>query len=334
MISILLCFKCVILLSCNQKSVTEPNIEKNKWIAINSGLSDLHIQALVIDAISPKILYASTYHGIFKSNDGGDSWSLANTGMTSNDVKVIRCNPENSNQLFAGSWGDGIYISEDAAATWKSINNGMTDLRIRSISIDSFNQENIFAISDTKFLESTDIGTTWKEINSPYGKLRSLSIDFGLNTAFVGTDYFGIYKRSASGSNWEAISNGLPKEGTYSTVASLQILPGTTTSILAAIRGKGVYHSQNYGQNWQLYSEDLNGIYISCMVVDNKDSDHIIVGAPQGVFMTTDGAQTWQKINNGLTNLDVRAVAIEPKDSRIIYGGTMGGGVFKMILDL
>ena len=69
------------------------------------------------------------------------------------------------------------------------------------------------------------------------------------------------------------------------------------------------------------------------MAVDNKDTGHIIVGSPQGVFMTTDGTQTWQKINNGLTNLDVRAVAIDPQDSKIIYAGTMGGGIFKMILE-
>src|SRR2546428_2338945 len=46
------------------------------WSGINAGLTDLHVQALAIGAQTPTTLYAGTrYSGVFKSTDGGGSWN-------------------------------------------------------------------------------------------------------------------------------------------------------------------------------------------------------------------------------------------------------------------
>ena len=54
------------------------------WSPINTGLTDTGVQALAIDPSAPATLYAGTLvGGVFKSTNGGGSWTTANTGMKS-----------------------------------------------------------------------------------------------------------------------------------------------------------------------------------------------------------------------------------------------------------
>src|SRR6266513_354651 len=52
----------------------------NSWTSI--GPDGGWIFALAIDPVTPTTLYASTYRsGVFKSTNGGESWSAVNTGL-------------------------------------------------------------------------------------------------------------------------------------------------------------------------------------------------------------------------------------------------------------
>ena len=50
-----------------------------------------------------------------------------------------------------------------------------------------------------------------------------------------------------------------------------------------------------------------------------------------GLYYSSDSGDSCTEMQNGLTNLDVRTLAVDPNDPRIIYAGTMGGGVFKYV---
>src|SRR5262249_34153994 len=60
------------------------------WSAVNNGLIGLGILALVIDPVTPSTLYAGTtpvtssepLQGMFKSTNGGGSWSAINNGLS------------------------------------------------------------------------------------------------------------------------------------------------------------------------------------------------------------------------------------------------------------
>lgn len=323
----------LILISCEQKTITELSAIQNKWDPINSGLTDLHIQALAIDPNNLEILYVSTFNGIFMSKNGGMSWKLANTGITSNDIKVIVLNPRNSNQLFVGTWGDGIFVSEDEAASWHSINNGIIDFRVRSIRIRSDSTQHIFAISETEYLESKDSGTSWKSSCMPYGLFQSLAIDFNRNVIYIGTFSNGIYKSQDHGATWIAISNDLPiiPDGHFDPIVALEISSGSPISLWAAIKWKGVYLSEDQGESWYCRSDGLTTTSINCMIVDKVISDLIIIGTTEGVFLSTNDVQSWYQINDGLTNRDVRALAIR-YNPLVIYAGTMGDGVYRYMM--
>src|SRR5438309_6849213 len=56
----------------------------NSWTSI--GPDGGWIFALAIDPVTPATLYAGTYRGgVFKSTNGGESWSAVNTGLPNGD---------------------------------------------------------------------------------------------------------------------------------------------------------------------------------------------------------------------------------------------------------
>jgi len=102
---------------------------------VNRGLifggADSAYSAITYVPGNPGIVYAGSGYesdgdakGIFKSIDGGESWSRINNGLAVNPttgyphyVKSMAVHPSNPNILFAAT-GSGLYKSVDGGATW------------------------------------------------------------------------------------------------------------------------------------------------------------------------------------------------------------------------
>jgi hypothetical protein len=70
----------------------------------------------VIDPTSPTTLYAGTYGGgVFKSTNGGTTWSAFNTGLTNLDVYALAIN---STMLYAGTWYGGAFALQHRASVF------------------------------------------------------------------------------------------------------------------------------------------------------------------------------------------------------------------------
>lgn len=83
------------------------------------------VATLAIDAMTPTTLYAGFRHrnwGVFKSEDGGDTWSPANTGLTGLNVPRVVSAPTAPTTLYAVTVFSGIFKSTDAAHTWNPAN--------------------------------------------------------------------------------------------------------------------------------------------------------------------------------------------------------------------
>ena len=67
-------------------SQNPPRPHPKKRPPANAGLTFTGIQALAIDPLTPATLYAGIREGgVFKSTDGGGTWSEASTGLTDSD---------------------------------------------------------------------------------------------------------------------------------------------------------------------------------------------------------------------------------------------------------
>src|SRR2546426_5794977 len=48
------------------------------------------VTALAVDSASPSTVYAGTFGGgVFKTTDGGESWSAGNTGRPANETTIL-----------------------------------------------------------------------------------------------------------------------------------------------------------------------------------------------------------------------------------------------------
>jgi hypothetical protein len=69
----------VVAIAVSQTLIAGPN----RWT--NVGPEGGSVFRIAADPLDPSKLYAGTCAGIFKSVDGGASWSAANTGLPTND---------------------------------------------------------------------------------------------------------------------------------------------------------------------------------------------------------------------------------------------------------
>lgn len=78
------------------------------------------IMALEVDPATPTTLYAGTGgEGLFKSSDGGGSWSPVSTGLHANAiVYVLAVDPTTPTTVYVGTLGGGVFKSTDGGETW------------------------------------------------------------------------------------------------------------------------------------------------------------------------------------------------------------------------
>src|SRR5438874_32924 len=96
----------------------------NSWTSI--GPQGGSIKALAIDPMTPATLYAGTNAGVFKSTDGGGSWSAINTSLPSvKYVLALAIDPLTPATLYAGIDIYGVFKSTDGGGSWSAVNTGL-----------------------------------------------------------------------------------------------------------------------------------------------------------------------------------------------------------------
>jgi photosystem II stability/assembly factor-like uncharacterized protein len=71
-------------------------------------------------------------NGVFRSLDGGVTWTQVNEGLTNPSVKAIVMAGE---ALFAATLGGGVFLSTDNGDSWTPINNGLISMSVRSLTV-------------------------------------------------------------------------------------------------------------------------------------------------------------------------------------------------------
>jgi photosystem II stability/assembly factor-like uncharacterized protein len=94
------------------------------------------ITALASDPTNPSIIYVGTSTGVFKSLDGGATYTSMNGGLANTSVSSFAIDPTQPNRVYVGT-NEGVFQSGDGSTTWQSLNNGLTDLNVYTLAIDA-----------------------------------------------------------------------------------------------------------------------------------------------------------------------------------------------------
>ncbi|PWA06316.1 WD40/YVTN/BNR-like repeat-containing protein [Flavobacterium laiguense] len=192
-----------------------------------TGCSDL-----IVDPKNTNIMYASFWEfrrsgwsfssggsnsALYKSIDGGKSWSKIHTGFPVGKLGriAIAVAPSNSNILYSVLETEkpelnGLYRSDDAGANWKHLNSDfglvVRPFYFSRIVVDPRNPD-IVVKGGLSGSISRDGGKTFKNLGYMHADIHDISFDnLDSNRMFCGTDG-GVYRSWDGGSTMEMVSN-------------------------------------------------------------------------------------------------------------------------------
>lgn len=156
------------------------------------------VPAVVLDPVDPNVVYAgvgdpdqSPTRMVFKSTDGGDSWSATDPALdTGIGIASLAIDPSNPQVLYAGTLTDGLYKTVNGGSAWvpvPAVTGGVFD-----IAIDPARPSRVFV--DTGQI-TEDSGANWRivEPNYPFGRKGTFAAG-GTQTIF-NTSVFGLFER-------------------------------------------------------------------------------------------------------------------------------------------
>ena len=321
------------------------------------GLEDSHhIGKILINPNNPEeVVVGVTGHlytpnaerGIYRSEDGGDSWEqvlFVNETSGIIDMSIV---PNDFNIQYAAAWqkdrkawnfsgngsSSGIYKSTDAGKTWALISTDEsgfpTGTGIGRIGLAVYDENTVYAIHDSQFRRPDDApkkanGLTKNDFKSMSKEAFLALQDKSLNT-FLKENNFQEKYRAANLKN--SVRNGLvmPKD--------LAIYLEDANALLfdTPVVGAEVFKSTDGGTTWTKthtgYIDDLYysyGYYFGHIHVAPKNGDKIyIYGVP--LLTSDDGGASFSSIGKSNVHSDHHALWINPNKPGHLINGNDGG---------
>lgn len=138
------------------------------WHKLNS----YNTRSLVVDPLNPNIIIAGTSGGIWRSVDGGDTWTLVRS-MPNNFTWSLVAHPEG--EIFAGTQTSGVLRSIDSGVTWAPINTGLTNMNVNSLAIHHSSRK-IFAGTNRRGVSRLELRTSVVETQSTNGTPKAFAL--------------------------------------------------------------------------------------------------------------------------------------------------------------
>lgn len=113
-----------------------------KWSSTGRGLPDAEVRALAVAPGNSSFVYAATLQGIYRSDDGAETFSLVNRSFTY--AGVLAAAPRGPDVLYAGT-DRGVFSSADGGVTWTPFNSGLMPRYVRTLAIDPIDPEFVHA---------------------------------------------------------------------------------------------------------------------------------------------------------------------------------------------
>lgn len=322
------------------------------------GLTDSHhIGRILINPNNPdEVVVGATGHlyspnqerGIYKTTDGGQTWSKTLFVDDMSGIIDVQTNPNNFNLMFASSWtkdrkawnfdGSGnnsaIYKSTDAGNTWTKVsteNSGFpTGDGVGRIGLAVYNDNIIYAIHDSQFRRPSE---DKKETSSSLTKedFKSMTTDSFLNlnekklNTYLKTNGFQEKYRAEN-------VKQMVRTGTVKPIDLAKYLEDANSMLFdTPVIGTEVYKSSDGGSTWKKthegYLDDIYysyGYYFGHIYVAPNNEDHIyIYGVP--IVKSKDGGKTFTSISAENVHSDHHALWINPKNPNHLINGNDGG---------
>ncbi|MFY9572259.1 MAG: SBBP repeat-containing protein, partial [Blastocatellia bacterium] len=279
----------------------------NTWRSIQTGLNAASfVLSLDIDPSNPSVIYAGTGMGVFKSTDGGGSWT--GTGLPIGFIQSLAIDPKMPSTLYAVA--GGVIKTTDGGNSWKATGN--INNTVQRIVIDPMTPSTVYAIVQGGVFKSIDGGAKWRAlpriISGPdFYAVNSLAIDpFTSTTIYLATST-GVFKSADGGESWTATGFSVnppnPRSAAfYANAVTVDRANPANIYVGTVANADGFVAKLNTFGSQLLYSTYLGGIgedVITSLAVDAAGSAYVAGYTTSVSFPTTvDGVMIPPGIDN------------------------------------
>ncbi len=259
--------------------------------------------------------------GIYRSTDGGETWTKA--GLPKSErIAQVTVSPKNSDTVFAAVpgalWSDssdrGLYRTSDGGKNWDLILKGSNASTGCSTVLIDPNDSNVMFAALWDFRRK---GWTFRSGgDGPAAPSGS-----------------GLFRSGDSGATWKEItaenSKGFPKKP-YGRIA-VAVAPSNSKRVYAAVEGvdSALFVSDDGGATWDKRDKSQwmvwRPFYFANLIVDPKNPDRVF--KTDGAMIVSDDAGKSFATVGGFGGMhgDVHCVWIDPTNPQTVFSGDDGG---------
>jgi photosystem II stability/assembly factor-like uncharacterized protein len=321
----------------------------------NMGLKETrHIGRIVVDPTNSKVVYVAAVghlwgsnpeRGIFKTTDGGQTWSkilYVDEYTGANDIVI---DPKNPQILFASTYqrqrkvwgfngggpGSGIYRTTDGGTTWTKLTKGLPPGDKGRIGLDVFLGDSriVYATVEAGGRRGGAAGALAGAAGGRGGAGGGAGRGAGAGAVAAGGEAAapagggGVYRTTDGGESWELLTALNPRPSYYS---QIRIDPRDKNRIYLLGSNRGFYVSDDGGKNFRdifsnVHSED------HALWIDPDAPNHLLVGGDGGVSISWDRGLTWDFRRN-MPIGQFYEIDVDNRDPYTVCGGLQDNGVW------
>jgi photosystem II stability/assembly factor-like uncharacterized protein len=259
------------------------NVESNDFILIGTnyppgGIYQSNYQYFNWEYIGPEltrvydisinslgVIYLGGTDYIFKSEDGGETWSICFYYINN----IVSLEIDSNDDIWAGSWGR-IFHSTDLGVSWDTClvtsNSEVFNDFAFGANGEIYAVSQHFTANEGGFYISYDNGLSWE--NPGLNGIGAKSIEINSeNTIFVGSYYYGLFKSNDNGVSWENI---------FDYIDAVALLIDEEDKIYLGANFEvgfyyGIWISADNGQTWDTINQNgLTNLYVENLYIDNN----------------------------------------------------------------
>ena len=316
------------------------------WTPLTDELPQIGVSGIAIDYNNSNIIYIATGDddagdshsvGVFKSTDGGATWSQTGLNPSNSPGRMndIYINPSNSNMLWVAT-SNGVYKTIDAGTTWTQTQSGF----FRDIKIKPGDPNTVYAVTSSEFYKSVDSGDTFTVVSTglPTSSGR-LVIDVTpangdvvyVVSAKEDDAYQGIYKSIDSGTTFTQQANTVNIFENTQSWYDLALAVSDTNEDEIYVGVLNIWKSTNGGDSftklnsWFTHNASYTHADIHLLRFFNGE---LYTGTDGGFFKSTNGGTTFTDLTEGMEISQFYRISVSKQTSGKIVGGLQDNGGF------
>ncbi|HWY10769.1 MAG TPA: PKD domain-containing protein [Bacteroidia bacterium] len=334
-------------------------VDGGLWTSTNNGVSwttttdqigSLGVSDIVINPISPNIMYISTGDfdgaptgfsggdsksiGVLKSIDGGLTWAatgLAWTTSQSRFISKLLINPLNPVEVFAFTTA-GIYRTRNSGTTWSLVTPGY----YKDAEYKPGDTTTIYAANGSSVYRSINGGQSFTNIyNSSFKQIRIAVTAADANYLYVaGTDaadaFGGLARSTNSGATFTVMSTTPNILGGNQGWYDLDVASSPANRDEVIVGGIDLWKSTNGGATWtQLTAAYTFGppyIHPDQHNVVYMNGTNIWAANDGGIYRTTNSGGAWSDVNGNMNISEPYFLGVSALSSTRIIAGLQDNG--------